>query len=101
MAIVVGEKRTGIKFGTIVFGVAVLSLAIGSYYLFFAPVPFIETVTQPKNIQMISNFTDKDSKSGEELVREIQESPIFNSLRSYVEVSEPGTLGRVNPFAEF
>lgn len=101
MAIVVGEKRTGIKFGAVIFGVAFLALAIGSYYLFFAPVPFIETVTRPKNIQMISNFTDKDSRSSEQLVQEIQDSPLFNSLKSYVGNPELGTLGRVNPFAEF
>lgn len=87
--------------GTILFFAAVLTLLLAAYYLFFAPVPLIETVTRPSNIEMISGVTAKDAQSSDKLLDEIQNSALFNSFRSYVPNPEIGALGRPNPFAQF
>ncbi len=94
MAIVFEQPKKKINWIGIMTGVfsTVFVLAL-VYYLFFAPVPKIETVLPDalKKTNQISDlqFTDPSP---------ILSSPVFKSLKSYVGPPSSGTLGRPNPF---
>jgi len=70
--------------------------AFSTFYLFFAPAPFIEVIIPPpiKEKSEISDTIKLD-------ISDLQKSTTLNSLRTRVAAPEKGTLGRANPFLTF
>lgn len=100
MAIIVQPNRSGSRTFMIFSIMAVLALvAMGGYYLFFAPIPFIETIL-PANLQSVSAL--KGLRFNPE---DILESAFFKQEKPPKTISLPaveqGTVGRTDPFASF
>ena len=79
--------------------ILVLALVLGgsTYYLFFAPVPFIESFSATE-LERVSQISDIDLKGS---LSVIGESPVFKVLESHVGLPSPGSFGRDNPFISF
>ena len=97
MAIVFDEQKRSVNWFGIVAGLfLVIFFFVGVYYLFFAPVPKIQSIipaalqdtTQLSKLEYIDPST-------------ILDNPTFRKLHTYVPLPGPGRLGRSNPFLSF
>ena len=97
MAIVLNEESQGKPRGSrIIAGSIIVALIVaGAYYLFFAPVPFIETVV-PEKLDPISRISKIQVDPAK-----IINSPIYQSLKEQVPQVKIEGAGRVNPFQPF
>ncbi len=94
MAIVVEEQRKRFNwFALMLVVLIVAALGIASYYLFFAPTPFIEKVA-PSRLQSL-----KDVSQIELSPEIITANPTFQILKQYInQIEVPTTSPRSNPF---
>ena len=94
MAILVEEEK-GRKgaFGVLIIAVIVILLGAATYYLFFAPKPLIEVVI-PSKLKTVLKISE-DGLNAEAVFN----SPIYRSLRPYVDEPVLGEIGRPNPFS--
>jgi len=95
MAIVIEEEKRRINWFAI--GVIILIIAtiiIATYYLFFAPVPFIEKVA-PSRLQSLQELS-RIRLEPETIIN----SSNFQILRQYVNPIEIGPVGKNNPFVK-
>ncbi len=92
MAIVIEEEKSRFNWFFIAVVAAIVGIvAVAAYYLFFAPVPFIEKVVPSGSLRAISNIDLDPAK--------IENNETFKILRAYdnnAPVLAPGR--RVNPF---
>lgn len=96
MAILVEEKgQGGGRFKILILVVAAAALVAGTYYLFFAPTPFIEVIV-PTELESISKISESGLNASL-----IFNSPVYQSLRPYASEIEVGEVGRSNPFQPF
>lgn len=96
MAILVeGNGQKGGRFKLLIIIVGAAALVAGTYYLFFAPTPFIEVIV-PTELESISKISE-----GGLNVTAVFNSPVYQSLRQYAAEVEVGDLGRPNPFSPF
>lgn len=75
--------------------IAAAALVAGTYYLFFAPTPFIEVIV-PTELESISRISESGLN-----VSTVFNSPVYQSLRQYAAPVEIGEIGRANPFGPF
>lgn len=100
MAIIVQPNRSGSRTFMIFSVLAVLTLvAIGGYYLFFAPIPLIETIL-PANLQSVSALKGLQFNP-EGILKSAFLNPVKPSRTIDLPVVETGTIGRTDPFAAF
>ncbi|MDP3991564.1 MAG: hypothetical protein Q8P66_01505 [Candidatus Colwellbacteria bacterium] len=94
MAILV-EEETGRKgvFGVFIIAAIVILLGAATYYLFFAPTPFIEVVI-PSRLETVSKISESGFNTSA-----VFNSPVYRSLRQYVDEPVLGEIGRPNPFS--
>lgn len=96
MAILVEEKNQGSgRFKVLLVVVIAALLIAGTYYLFFAPTPFIEVIV-PSELESISKISESGLNA-----TSILNSPVYQSLRQYAGDIEIGEKGRPNPFSPF
>ncbi len=96
MAFILEEEKKGIS----LFNILIIALIFGAfliscYYLFFAPVPLIDSAfkTEVQSVSEISKITFNPSL--------ITDSEVFVSLKEYVKLPELRIPGRPNPFESF
>lgn len=95
MAILVEEKnQTGGRLKMLLVAAAA-ALVAGTYYLFFAPTPFIEVIV-PTELESISKISETGLNPSS-----LFNSPVYQSLRQYTGEVEIGEVGRANPFQPF
>jgi len=95
MAIVIEEEKRKINWlalGIIILIISTVIIAI--YYLFFAPVPFIEKIA-PARLQSLQDLSSINLEP-----EAIVNSPNFQILRRYVNPIEVGPAGKSNPFVK-
>ncbi len=94
MAIVVEEQRKGFNWFVLMLVVLIVAaIGVASYYLFFAPIPFIEKVAPPR-LQSL-----KDVSQIELSPEVITANPTFQILKQYInQIEVPTTSLRSNPF---
>lgn len=99
MAILVGEEERKTNWGLII-GLAAVFVVLGAstYYLFFSPTPFIETIVPP-NIQKVSQISE--IRIDAESIRSVTDDRVARLLRQYVPPPTTASFGRSNPFATF
>jgi len=73
----------------------ILLLGVATYYLFFAPVPFIEKIASPDFNQAAQISSIKLDPTA------VSASPVFKLLSPQVSLPITGSFGRENPFATF
>lgn len=96
MAIIVEEEKRGPSFITILGVVITVAItAFITYSLFFAPAPFVETIV-PRELETTSAISKIELN-----VSGVTDSPVFKSLKDYIQKPEVPTSGRVNPFEPF
>ncbi|OGY63426.1 MAG: hypothetical protein A3I89_00005 [Candidatus Harrisonbacteria bacterium RIFCSPLOWO2_02_FULL_41_11] len=98
MAIILEEKQ---QFNWRAFAAViaiVLFLGAGAYYLFFAPVPGIETIA-PSQLKSTKELSGIDFQS--DLNRVTSELPPGGKFRNYIGQPSVGITGRTNPFLKY
>ncbi len=80
---------------TVVMVAVILILVLGTYFLFFAPEPFVEIIV-PTELEPISKLSKVEFDHSE-----LTNSEVYQSLRQQVPEAVPGPAGRSNPFAPF
>lgn len=96
MPFVVEEQRRGVNW-FLMLGVlfAFGFLGLLTYYLFFAPTPFIESLI-PARSQLIVEISKARFEPNDVL-----NDPTYQTLRQYTLPLEAGEIGRPNPFLPF
>jgi len=95
MAIVIEEEKRKINWLSIGIIILIIStVVIAVYYLFFAPVPFIEKIA-PARLQSLQDLSMIKLEP-----EAIVSSPNFQILRRYVNPIEIGPVGKNNPFVK-
>jgi uncharacterized membrane protein YukC len=95
MAIVIEEEKREINWFSIGIIILIIStVIIAAYYLFFAPVPFIEKIA-PARLQSLQDLSMIKLEP-----EAIVSSPNFQILRRYVNPIEIGPVGKNNPFVK-
>ena len=93
MAIIIEQEKR--KINLFALSVVILIVAVigaGTYYLFFASIPFVERVA-PSRLQSLQEL------SAIKLQPEaIVNNPNFQILKQYINPVEIGETGKVNPF---
>ena len=94
MAIVIEEQKKGFNWFALAIVILVVAGGVAaSYYLFFAPTPFIEKVAPPR---LESLKTVSQIELSPEL---ITGNPMFQILKQYINPIEvPTGISRSNPF---
>lgn len=99
MAIAIKQQGSGINwFWIISIILFFIILLVGTYYLFFSPTPFIETII-PNEIKKTSQISEINIDSNQ--IRSVTEHPVTKKLRQYVSPPDFGFFGRQNPFLTF
>ncbi|MBZ1348842.1 MAG: hypothetical protein KY053_01240 [Candidatus Liptonbacteria bacterium] len=96
MAFVLEEEKKGISlFNILIIALVFGALLISCYYLFFAPVPLIDSAfkTEVQFVSEVSKITFDPSL--------VTDSEVFISLEEYVKLPELRDPGRSNPFGSF
>lgn len=97
MAIIVEEeKKNNPWFLALITFIIVLFLGLGTYYLFFKPVPGIEQVIVSPELQSVSKISKITLD-----VASVTNSDVYKSLIKHVNDPDLGVFGRPNPFAPF
>ena len=97
MAIVFEKQERSVPWFTLIISVVALGvLGATAYYLFFAPVPKIQSIIPPA-------LQEANELSGLEFIdpSTILENPAFRRLRPHVTMPGAGAFGRSNPFVPF
>lgn len=96
MAIILKEqKRKANWFAIVVFLFLLVVILITAYFLFFAPVPGIETIA-PTGLKSVSQLS-KEAELFDPTT--VVSDPVLKTLRQYGGLPSTGNLGRANPFA--
>lgn len=95
--IVEEEKKEGVSFTLVIAGLVLGVALIATYYLFFIPVPGIEKIILPAQLESI----EKISKINLD-VENIDNSPVYKLLdKKNAAPPDFGTSYRLNPFLPF
>jgi len=95
--IVEEEKKEGVSFTLLIVGLVLTVAVIATYYLFFIPVPGIEKIILPPELESIEEIS-KISLD----VEKIDNSSVYKLLdRKNAVPPEFGTSYRLNPFLPF
>ncbi|MBN2197889.1 hypothetical protein JW698_01690 [Candidatus Wolfebacteria bacterium] len=95
MAIIIEQEKRNINWFALSIIVLVITVIIaGTYYLFFADIPFVEKVAPArlKSLEELSNI-----KLQPEMI--INNSK-FQTLKQYINPIESGEIGKINPFVK-
>lgn len=95
--IVEEEKKEGVSFTLLIVGLVLVIALVATYYLFFIPVPGIEKIILPPELESIEEIS-KISLD----VEKIDNSSVYKLLdRKNATPPEFGTSYRLNPFLPF
>jgi len=93
MAIIIESEKKRINFVALFGTVAIIGIIAGIiYYLFFAPVPGIETIV-PSRLKSAGEIAKIELNP-----QEIFENPVFRNLRQYVNPLEAESTANPSPF---
>ncbi len=97
MAIVISEEEKRINWKVLI-GILVVFIILGAstYYLFFSPTPFIESIAPPPELKKISDISEITIDKS--TIQQVTDHPVRILLKNYVAPPAPGTFGRPNPF---
>lgn len=96
MAIIVdNDVKKGSWMPIVLVAFFTIVIVAGTYFLFFAPVPLIETISSPELRSATQISVIKLNPN------EIVTSPVVLRLRSQVSLPPQGSFGRSNPFIPF
>ena len=76
--------------------IVVFGLGFGTYFLFFAPTPFVE-VLAPTDLKVVSDL----SKVGSTLDSNFLKGPAIDTFDTEIPNAQAKVTGRTNPFAPF
>lgn len=95
MAIILQQEKSPVNWSMVTGVIVVLAIIVGgAYFLFFAPVPGIESIIPSR--QQITDELSKVSLDTSTVLGNEE----FKRLRQYSGVPAAGQLGRSNPFVK-